>query len=667
MFRICIIIFVGITLSCEERIRDNPFDKYNTLSPLEWSPFNLKVERKSINEAILTWEYGDFNIEGFKIFRKTFEGAHVELASIGEERRLYNDSTLIGSDTVTYYYRMYAFAGSNLSGSIEKELVEGRPQAVDVLSVTYDLEKMTVTWEKSSEQDFESYELLYAPTQSGEKSTVITIGNVDELAYSMSSFDPTKENWYWIKVINNFGFTNIGKGKTNTIDSPPIQSELYPVELKDGSYHLSWSKNNESDFKSYTVYEATYEDMSGKTEIATTTDTTYVRSIRNNQIKYYQIQVEDVWGLQSISNTQEGNPYIRFLKVFNKGSNDFGRSVQQTTDSGYIISGNGDFGILLIKTDANGNEEWNRTFFDFDGGYSVKQTTDGGFIIIGSVNNSGDVGLIKTDSQGTEEWNQTFGGGQNDYGYSVQQTSDGGYIITGSTYSFGIGLGDVWLIKTDSQGNEEWNKTFGGSNSDVGYSVQQTTDGGYIITGYTFSFGDVNGDNNVWLIKTDSNGNEEWNQKFGGSQPEHGSSVRQTTDGGYIITGYTSSFGNGSYDVWLIKTDSDGTEEWSKTFGGSNLDFGNSVQQTVDGGYIITGYTKSFGNGDRDYWLIKTDLQGNEEWNKTFGGSSGDEAQSVEQTTDGGYIIAGYTHSWGSNHDILLIKTDPNGNTVDYK
>jgi hypothetical protein len=370
-----------------------------------------------------------------------------------------------------------------------------------------------------------------------------------------------------------------------------------------------------------------------------------------------------------MSNVQEGNSYIRFVKTFDGGSNDWGWSVQQTNDGGYIISGyteSGDFGILLIKTDANGNEEWNKTFDGFGGGRRVRQTTDGGFIIIGSVNNSGDVGLIKTDSQGTEEWNKTFGGSNSDYGYSVQQTTDGGYIITGRTSSFGNSGDDVWLIKTDSQGTEEWNKTFGGSNSDIGYSVQQTTDGGYIITGYTFSFGNVNGQNDVWLIKTDSNGNEEWNQTFGGSQNEYGSSVQQTTDGGYIISGYTRSFGNGEEDLWLIKTDSQGNKEWSKTFGGSNTDFGNSVQQTVDGGYIITGYTKSFGNGDRDYWLIKTDLQGNEEWNKTFGGTGGDEAQSVEQTTDGGYIITGSTHSFRSNQDVLLIKTDPNGNTVDY-
>ena len=184
-----------------------------------------------------------------------------------------------------------------------------------------------------------------------------------------------------------------------------------------------------------------------------------------------------------------------------------------------------------------------------------------------------------------------------------------GFFVCGMIVRFGLPMKKValLLLTTILQGQPDifWTRTFGGSNSDYGRSVQQVSNGGYILTGSTSSFG--NGSIDIWLIKTDSNGNEEWNRILGGNDDDYGSSIQQTTDGGYIITGWTNSFGNGNYDVWLIKTDSQGYEEWNQTLGGSDFDRGYSVQQTTDGEYIITGWTKSFGNGESDVWLIKVE------------------------------------------------------------
>ncbi len=364
----------------------------------------------------------------------------------------------------------------------------------------------------------------------------------------------------------------------------------------------------------------------------------------------------------------------RWIKTFGGIANDICLSVEQTFDAGYIIAGwTSSYGtekadFWLIKTDNNGIEEWNRTFggTDYDYGESVQQTTDGGYIITGITNFSyntgyGDFWLIKTNNIGIEEWNRTFGGTNVDWPHSVQQTTDGGYIIMGVTNSFELDNEDIYLVKTDADGTKVWDKTFGGISQDLGYSAQQTSDQGYIITGGTYSSNTNSYD--IWLIKTNINGDETWNRTYGGISGDNGYSVQQTSDGGYIVIGYTYSFSAGKEDIWLIKTDKSGNKLWDNTFGGINHDGGYSVQQTSDGGYIITGYTDSFDAGNYNVWLIKTDNNGIEEWNRTFGETNTDDnGRSIQQTSDDGYIILGSTKSYDTgDYNVLLIKTDSKG------
>ena len=206
-------------------------------------------------------------------------------------------------------------------------------------------------------------------------------------------------------------------------------------------------------------------------------------------------------------------------------------------------------------------------------------------------------------------WSKTYGGAGSENAKSVIQASDGGYLLGGITESFGAGNGDMYFVKTDASGNEEWSKTFGGASSENAKSVIQASDGGYLLGGFTYSFG--NGESDIYLVKTDASGNEEWSNTLGGTRSEFANSILETSDGGYLLGGYTDSFGAGTDDFYLVKTDAIGNEEWSKTFGGTSTDIAYSLIQTSDGGYLLGGYTDSFGNGSQDMYLVKTDSEGN--------------------------------------------------------
>jgi len=348
---------------------------------------------------------------------------------------------------------------------------------------------------------------------------------------------------------------------------------------------------------------------------------------------------------------------------------DRGYMVQQTSDSGYIIVGrtasfgSGWMDVYVIKTDINGDILWTKTFGWAlgDWGMAIQQTGDGGYIIAGSTySHSGaehdDVYLIKTNSSGESVWMKTFGGQYIQRGYFVEQTLDAGYIIAGWTEP--IGGADVYLIKTDHSGNAQWIKTYGGTGGDRGYSVTQTSDSGYILAGETSSFGAGSWD--VYLIKTDDNGDTLWTKTCGGSEWDCGESVQETSDCGYVIVGYTYSFGAGLSDIYIIKTNMFGDTLWTRAYGGVGWDIGKSIQETADGGYVIAGYTTSFGAGSWDVYLIKTDDNGDTLWTKTCGGSGMDYGYSIQQTIDDGYIVVGWTDSFGLGFDdVWLLKLEP--------
>jgi hypothetical protein len=298
----------------------------------------------------------------------------------------------------------------------------------------------------------------------------------------------------------------------------------------------------------------------------------------------------------------------------------------------------------------------------------------------------------------TKQWDKTIGGSSDDQLHSLRQTSDGGYILGGNSYSGISGdkteasrgeVTDYWVVKLDATGNKEWDRTFGGSGEDVLFSLQQTSDGGYVLGGYSFS--DISGDKteankgsyDYWVVKLDAAGEKEWDRTFGGSETDQLRSLQQTSDGGYILGGYSNSPVSGdkteanrgpcdegcTFDYWVVKLDAAGEKAWDRTFGGSETDELSSLQQTGDGGYVLGGNSDSrvsgdkteASRGDHDYWVVKLGAAGEKEWDRTFGGNSTDVLTSLEQTSDGGYVLGGYSFS-----DISGDKTEANKGGADY-
>jgi len=347
-------------------------------------------------------------------------------------------------------------------------------------------------------------------------------------------------------------------------------------------------------------------------------------------------------------------------------------SIQQTGDGGYIVAGRTDsFGaghidVWVLKLRPDGTVEWQKTYGggDWDVADSIQQTADGGYVVIGKTKSFGagrvDFLVLKLRQDGTVEWQKTYGGAGEDWASSIQQSNDGGYIVVGNTCaSFGDSLG-MWVLKLQPDGAVAWQKSYGGSDAESGHSIWQTADGGYIVVGDTYSFGA--GGLDIWVLKLRSDGTVEWQKTYGGESNDVAHSIRQTNDEGYIVAGETKSFGVGDVDLWVLKLRAEGMVEWQKTCGGKSKDVARSIRQTSDGGYIVVGETESFGAGDVDLWVLKLRADGTVEWQKTYGGGSFDFGYSIQQTGDGGYIAAGYTGSFYAEiPDIWVLKLGSDG------
>lgn len=387
----------------------------------------------------------------------------------------------------------------------------------------------------------------------------------------------------------------------------------------------------------------------------------------------------------------QNEPNLQWQKTFGGGGIDQAKSIVPCTDGGYIVAGhstsaNGDvvgaqpgYNFWAVKMDANGIMEWQKPLggSGADWGTCIRQSPDGGYIFCGyTTSNNGDVSgnhgdfdywVVKLDDSGALEWQKAYGGLAIDQAKHIEPCMDGGYILCGTSFSEdgnvsgNHGANDFWLVKIDSVGTLEWQKSLGGSGSEMANCVKQTDDGGFIVAGYSSSANfdvDANyGGFDFWVVKTDALGSIQWEHNYGGSADEQAFSIDVADDGGFIVVGNTySSDGDvtanhGAADYWVIKIADNGDLEWEKSFGGASVDQAYAVCQTSDGDFVVAGFgTSNSGDisdnhGNNDYWILKLSPIGNVRWKRSYGGSGVDQAYAVRQTADLGLIITGYTIS----------------------
>jgi hypothetical protein len=325
---------------------------------------------------------------------------------------------------------------------------------------------------------------------------------------------------------------------------------------------------------------------------------------------------------------------MMWSKTYGGPNEDVARALVQTSDGGYALAGGtqsfgaGNWDFWLVKTDASGNLQWNRTYGGHknDAASALVQTGDGGYALAGYKDSFGtDNGywwLVKTDAVGSAQWNRTYGGPNPGSPSALVETTDGGYALAGSIYSFDAGAYDFWLVKTDASGNLQWSRTYdhthGSINhNDIATALVQTTDGGYALAGIT----DLASHKDFWLVKTNTAGSVQWEENYGVQEwsdsldiiiynDDQAYALVQTTDGGYALAGYTYSYLSHAWDSYLIKTNATGGSGWGRTYGGTDVEYAYALVQTTDGGYALAGYTESFGTGGHDFWLVKTDVSG---------------------------------------------------------
>ncbi len=573
-----------------------------------------------------------------------------------------------------------------LTFSCEKKYVttpqQNPPETVTLLSPEDGAANISLTptfaWSASSGAT--AYRLQLAYTASFD-STLFDIGDIEGISYEATGLEMDAAYFWRVRAINAVGSSDWSAAwsfstvidSAARIPSAPILVSPEPEVVVSPEVEIVWRTSPGADAYQLQVASSILF-VSIVYEQSDIGDTTVSITLAEGDTYYWRARASNAFGTSnwSVLRSFTTATSAAFSVLFGGADYDYGRSIATTADGGYVLLGHtqsygaGGADLWLLKTNRFGMQEWAHTFGGAanEESRSVVKTGDGGYLLCGITETFAgavqDIWLVKTDVTGALEWQQNFGGsGENDAG-SVVICADGGYIVAGSRTFDTASKKDFWLLKTDAAGALLWEKAYGGGEHEVARAVIQTDDGGCILAGYTESFGA--GGQDIWLLKTDAEGDSLWDATYGSTGNEMGYSVVQTADGGFAIAGIALDNVSQDFDALLVKTDANGVAQWTKTFGGADTDIAFSAEQTFDGGFILTGSTRSSGLGGENVWLIKTDASGGLLWEKTYGGNGDDRAYEVRNTDDGGYAVIGNTHSYGAGGtDLWMLKTDANG------
>ena len=560
------------------------------------------------------------------------------------------------------------------------------PNSVEIIDISYTLTQMTIKFNRSLENDFKSYKVYFSNSDSSGKNLLGEILEVEDTVFTTTNFDPTQPSWYYIEVNDLYGYSTFSSGYY-ILDNSPSPPGLLVPKYNNGNLKFLWLACHDNDFSRYNLYESLYSDMSAKNLIISKSvrgDTSYsvIYDLIESQ-KYYQLEIEDEWGSKSYSEILEASIPFSMVKTYGGVLNQKGYAIHKTFDGGYIIAGSttagsGGIDVWMLKINGLGQYEWSRTYGgqDNDIGKDIIQTSDGGFLVTGytkSFNSDGnmDLWLVKTDqagqtcvpddngdcTQNSSKWIRSYGSSGDDFGNSVIETLDGNYVVAGKNGR----IPSIFAIMIDQYGNKLWENLYGNGPNDVANSIIDNNGQGFFLVGKSNN----NNDDNLCILSIGNDGEIQdlANESLGMIGDDAGYNIVKKSDGsGYVIAGANKSYNNSSWsNMWLLTTSIAGNFDLDKNFGGSYTELGNYAQQTPDNGYIISGFTESFGQGLYDIWVVKTDNVGEQIYSHTIGGSLDEKALGGTRGHNDELVIVGYTKSFSNGDDeAIVIIIDPN-------